>query len=189
MAIHAAVHFYDLAVPFIKELPDNPEKRDDFLNQPRNIGRLIAVATNLSFAIELLLKGLAIKTKGKAINKHQLIELFNDIPKWVQDEIDARYRYRFARRNMATFHPISIVVSKDPLLPGDLRKKMHILTGTDEEDVRKLLRRERDAFQTWRYVYEEIPATDCTAVTVHLWHLAFLVKAINDVLTLPEKRP
>ncbi len=189
LAIHVGGHFFELAGTFIKELPDDVQQRKTFLNHPKNIGRFIPAATNLALAVELLLKGLAMKTKGRAIRRHKLIDLFNDLPKWVQDEIKLRYCYRFDRRNKAKFYPIVFIISTLNQPPAEVEMNVRTLNGPDEKDVCMLLEWEKDAFQTWRYVYEQAPAAGDVGVTVHMWHLALLVNAIKDVLTPPDQRP
>lgn len=189
LAIHAAKHFFGLAGTFFGSIPVDGATLDAFLNQSENIGKLIAASVNLAFSVELYLKELAIKTKGRAIGGHQLIHLFKDLPPDVQEWINQRYRHRFAHRPKAKFITIDFIIATLNPLPPEVKNRVPILSGADEGDVCKVLEVENDAFQKWRYVYEQAPAAGWVRVTVHYCHLGVLVNSIQDQFKPLHERP
>lgn len=189
LAIHAAIHFFELAGKFFQQLPDDKSAFDSFFKQPKNIGQLIAATTNLAFSTELYLKGIAIKTKGRAIASHDLASLFNDLPKDVRDLIQERYQRRFTFGKKPNLRTIYFIISTHNQPPPDVAKHARILSGADEQDVCKLLSVERDAFERWRYVYEQAPPAGWVAVFVHFGLLGILVNALQDLFIPEDKRP
>jgi hypothetical protein len=189
LAIHAAGHFFELAGTFFGQLPVDKAEFDSFLKQPKNIGRLIVASTNLAFSIELYLKGLAMKTKGYAIAGHELVNLFNDLPVDIRDLIQQRYHHRFIKRKKSNFRVIDFIISTHNQPPSETNKMARILNVGDEANVCKVLAVEKDAFQKWRYVYEQAPPAGWVAVTVHYCHLCILVNSIQDLFIPPDRRP
>jgi hypothetical protein len=189
LAIHAAKHFFELAGKFFGCLPVDNVALDSFFKQPENIGALITATTNLTFSIELYLKGIAMKTNSRAIASHDLANLFNDLPKDIRDLIQQRYQHRFVHRKRSNFRVIDFIISTHNQPPPETNKMARILSGGDEEDVCKLLAVEKNAFQKWRYIYEQAPPAGWVAVTVHYCHLCILVNSIQDLFIPPEKRP
>ena len=189
LAIHTAAHFFELAGKFFGALPVDKAAFHTVVNQPENIGRLITASTNLGLSIELYLKGIALMTKGTATITHNLLTLFKDLPGDVQDSIKQRYSRRFNHAPKSKLRTIDFYISTQNQLPASVEKRAPILSDVDQQDVCKVLEVEKDAFQTWRYVYEQAPAAGWSRVTVHYAHLCIVVNSIQDQFKPAHDRP
>lgn len=189
LAIHTAAHFFELAGKFFGALPVDKAAFNSVVNQPENIGKLITASTNLGLSIELYLKGIALMTKGSATITHDLLTLFKDLPEDIQNSIEQRYRRRFIHAPKPKLRAIDFYISRQNQLPANAEKRAPILSKVDQQDVSKVLEVEKDAFQTWRYVYEQAPAAGWSRVTVHYAHLCIVVNSLQDQFKPPHDRP
>jgi hypothetical protein len=116
------------------------DKSANLLNQ-KGGDLLIVSYTNAAFAIELYYKALYLKTFNKNPSKtnHDLKNIFNELPKNIQDEIISDYRLQLNKRG-----DLSNVIT-------DLKK----ITPDFTPDFLWNLEQVKHAFLNFRYVYEK----------------------------------
>ena len=124
------------------------------LNQSANaavgdLGGLFASATNLALATELYLKSLMILLGMDIPNTHDLWAIFTRLPPQLIQDIEKEFD---SSCGSLPEHAVGLVLA--------------IWTGTQPEaplpevpkekkrDLKSILRRSKDAFVTWRYIYE-----------------------------------
>ncbi len=146
MALTSASAFQDLANNFIEPARIvEPEQAKQFAMN--NLGHLIASATNMSLAIEIYLKAILSHLNIEPKNTHNLLKLFDSLPDKIGDELESKYND----------------------LPKSHTGKVgcfHLLPKSDEDfsdkkfGIRAILESSKDAFVTWRYLYEHMEAKD-----------------------------
>ena len=140
MAIRSASAFQDLANSFIEPARNiEPEKAKQYLFD--NFGRLIASATNISFAIEIYLKAIISHFGSEPKNIHDLLKLFNSLPNKVGSELESIFN-ESPKSNIGKvgcFH---------------LRSNPGMDVSNKKFDLKSILSSSKDAFVTWRYLYE-----------------------------------
>lgn len=186
LAINAAKSFFSLAGTFFQAIPAEPVAKMAYLKEHK--GMLIAATTNLAFSVELFLKAVAIKTRGRAKDGHKLIDRFKDLPADVQASIERCYRYRIQHDAHQKFDVIEFGVSPADREPAEAERTARRLNHAAGVDVCSLLEAENDAFQIWRYFHEQAQNNDPVCVRVHWYRMGVLVHAIQDQLILPDKK-
>ena len=138
MAILSASAFQDLAITFIEPARNiEPEKAKQFLLD--NFGHLIASATNMSFAIEIYLKAIISHLGTEHKNTHDLLKLFNSLPNKVRSKLESKF-------NKSPKSHLGKV--------GCFHLHSNIEPSNKEFDIKSILSTSKDAFVTWRYLYE-----------------------------------
>jgi hypothetical protein len=140
MAIRSASAFQDLANNFIEPARNlEPEKAKQFLLD--NFGHLIASATNMSFAIEIYLKAIISHLGVEPKNTHDLLKLFNSLPNKVGSNLEAKFNKSPKSHvgKVGCFH---------------LHSNPNLELSNKEFDIKSILLSSKDAFVTWRYLYE-----------------------------------
>ncbi|GEO09235.1 HEPN domain-containing protein [Segetibacter aerophilus] len=152
-----------------------------FLDNAINLARLakqhkglqliyyLAPATvNISFAIELLLKGVVFKSTGKNAYGHDLSKLFNQIPSGIQELIRESY-LSYKLTQTAELGNYKIMASDT----DNSCVNKQIETST----VEHLLTTHANSFEKWRYAYE---LNDYEYFCIGFNALHTFVKAVND---------
>ena len=130
----------------LKDLPEG------VLNKAheQSFGDLVVCASNLSFAIELNLKCLYSLLGLSLTNTHDLLKLYNGLPKNIKSEIEERYE-----KGRTTPTPVhaSITIALAP--------HQEILKWPDDSSESKrlldVLKRSKSVFKEWRYIFEVHP--------------------------------
>ncbi len=145
-ALVCAEAFQRLAEPFLARIAEDVKEG----TQPpsRNFGDLVAVASNLAFAVELYIKTLLAQLPPHDVPRgHDLGKLDVAIPQHVREGIEKSYdaiwrAHWYGKR-------ASITIAKgapDQPIWEDYRNQ--------SKDLRALLTRSGDVFSSWRYIYE-----------------------------------
>ena len=116
---------------------------------PKEVGDLVACATNLAFAIELYLKGLLTHLDLPITQNHDLRNLYDQLPQAVRAIIEEVYDSFWPKQFRKLGRRTSFTLAKGPReepLWDDYTKTSPALPD--------LLARSRDSFQSWRYVFE-----------------------------------
>jgi hypothetical protein len=182
MALVCADSFLRTAQSFIdverirRDLPEGP-----IGTFGQSIGDLAVCATNLAFALEIYLKclrtqlGLSARSRGGG---HDLWELYKDLPLQIKREIEERYE-----RGRTHPHPIhasiAFAIGRSPEPP--------IWSNVSEKSMGlgDVLKRSKDVFVSWRYVFEVKKSEDDSAHQQHAFEyllLLFACAAINAVI-------
>jgi len=119
-------------------------------NSPQDIGLLVASATQLSLALELYLKALRMILKMPIPTTHDLWRLYNNLPITIKSTFEDKYNLVNSTKGgeLAEFS-IIMLVSDNPNEPTPKFSK-----DIKKIDLNSILKRSKDAFQTWRYIHE-----------------------------------
>jgi hypothetical protein len=184
LALFAANAHFALAGTFFASLPQDVNAQAASLQSKKQLGKLIAATTNLAFAMELFLKGLSIKMTGKAQSGHDLEKLFLALPAVARNSIEARYQTRLKRDRDKEFPGIEVRFSPATMIPAKGKR-----LDARQRDVLSLLTAEKNAFEMWRYLHEQVPPARPVSVVVNYYRIGMLVNAIQDQFKPPDKRP
>jgi hypothetical protein len=174
-AFNAANAFFGLAGSFLKEVPSGLNESAQFI--VTRLSQFEAAVTNLSLALELFLKGLALATNVRVTKTHDLLVLFDALPVSLKNSIAQNYTFRVknAAPNLNT--SVHLVITPTPTAPTEKQFEA-IAKKIDVSDIRSVLDAERDAFRTWRYLYE---AGDPNKLTLFISHYGYLGLVINSI--------
>jgi hypothetical protein len=141
-------------------------------------GDLAVCATNLAFALEIYLKCLRAQLGLGQARGHDLWELYCGLPSDIKSEIESRYE-RGRTNPSPAYAYISFALTQRPDKPiwQDLG-----LASMNLEDV---LKRSKDVFVSWRYVFEFRNAEDKNSHQVHTFEYLLLLLgcvAINEAI-------
>jgi hypothetical protein len=145
------------------------------------LGDLAVCATNLAFAIEIYLKclraqvGLPTRSQGSG---HDLSKLYEDLPPHTKREIEERYE-RGRTHPHPAYASITFALSQSPKPPvwSDLTDK--------SMNLAEVLKRSKDVFVSWRYVFEVKESYSDTRHQMHTFEYLLLLLAcvaINAVI-------
>jgi len=178
-AMNAANAFFRNAEVFFKQVPRGLDEAARFTIARR--GPLSAAVTNLSLAVELYLKAVALLTVGKHRETHNLPELFDALPPFVQNAIESEYNRRMAAvpaEGEATALEMLITPTPDEPTEQQIAElKAGQPTGTD---IRSVLTAEKDAFRNWRYLFESDKPGKATLLRVDYGRLIAIAKSIQS---------
>ena len=144
-ALVCAEAFQRLAEPFLASIAE--DVKEGTQSPSRNIGDLVAVASNLAFAVELYIKTLLAQLQHDVPRGHDLGKLYVAIPEHVREEIEKSYDATW--RTHWYGKRASITIAKGPAdqpIWEDYRNR--------SKDLGALLTRSGDVFSSWRYIYE-----------------------------------
>ena len=141
-------------------------------------GDLAVCATNLAFALEIYLKCLRAQLGLPQARGHDLWELYSDLPSRIKSAIETRYE-RGRTNPSPAYASISFALTRRPdkLIWQDLG-----LASMKLEDV---LKRSKDVFVSWRYIFEFRNAEDENSHEVHRFEYLLLLLgcvAINEAI-------
>ena len=178
-ALTVADAFRNHSKMFIDSLPK--ENFDVALKVAENdFGGLIASVTMLAFALELYLKALRIKTDLPVPEEHDLLKLYKNLSKELKQSIENQYNKSNTERagNLAThlFYEINIKPSENNSV-NNAKIRENIM----DDKLESVLKRSKDAFDTWRYIYEEKDAY--VKYNYEFYHLDLICEITRSHLT------
>lgn len=148
-ALDSADAFFALGTDFLPgaalRLPEGTFRRT-----PRGLGTIVGAATNLSLALELYLKALRIVLRLPVPKSHNLRTLYGGLPGRTRAKIEKRYE--LLREKVPRPTPAGIRITKGPATAPKLGDN-----GQTDYDLPSVLRRSRDSFSSWRYIFEFRP--------------------------------
>ncbi len=114
---------------------------------PSGLGDLVCCATNLGFSLELYLKALHAQLGEAYPQEHDLLKLYATLPAKVRRSIELNYD-EYVKLVPAGVHA-SITLAKGPKPPPKWTSYFN-----ESKDLASVLRRSRDIFRSWRYLFE-----------------------------------
>jgi hypothetical protein len=179
LALVCADSFLKMAQSFIdiekihRELPEGPVGA-----YGPAFGDLAVCATNLAFGLEIYLKCLRTQLGLPPARGHDLWELYKDLPSHIRSEIESRYE-RGRTNPSPAYASITFALSRQPdkLDWQDLNRKSMTLGD--------VLKRSKDVFVSWRYVFEIRNAGNNDSHQLHTFEYLLLLLAcvaINTVI-------
>lgn len=148
LVLDSADAFHGLARQFLSSIRQHVNFAwKDAQNDP---GGLVASATNLSFAVELYLKLLHILLCQPIPHTHNLLQLFSALPQDVQKALIRAYD-AIGCPSLEVACGIILQLSVRPITNDDPPPE-----ECPDHGLRAVLNRGRDAFDTWRYIYERV---------------------------------
>ena len=118
----------------------------------RDLGGMIASATNLAFAVELYMKALRIVNKQGPKWTHNLGKLYSDLPEKLRRSIEVTYEA--APKPDVSLYATSLGISithKD----ASAEERATIPRGPSDESILAVLERSSAVFENWRYLYDQ----------------------------------
>jgi hypothetical protein len=139
---HIAQGFYEIGYRVAIKLKND--------NSPVGFQRIAPAVVNLSFSIELLLKGLNSITTKSDLTGHKFYDLYKQLPSHVKLKIETKYR-EHVLNSEKELTKIRIIMSKvnGPDKPNNPDSKIN-----DDMSIEDLLILHNDSFINWRYLYE-----------------------------------
>ena len=149
VALAAAETFLRYSRQFIDTLPKDQKQAANIA--VRNIGGLVASATTLSLATELHLKSLLMFFTTDIPESHDLWGIFKRLPIDVMEGIEKEFDERYASFPKDEHLALNLIIlplkqPKNPLVDSP---------APGRDDVKSILKRSRNAFILWRYLYEK----------------------------------
>jgi len=130
-------------IPKIGAINEEPSQ-----DMSHELANLVTCATNLGFAIELYLKALLMHLDLQVRQVHDLRDLYDVLPQPVRAIIENVYDAALPDEARQLHGRVSITLAKGPIEKprwDDYRVSL---------GLPDLLRRSRDLFQSWRYIFE-----------------------------------
>ena len=153
IALKAADAFRSHSQIFIGSLGNSLDRAAQHAAQ--NLGDFIASATMLSLALELYLKALRATINITIPETHDLWALYKKLPQELKKSIECSYtKINSNNEEKLAGLELAIWVGRQPPIddPPEVNKEKE---KTDSyNDLRSVLFRSRNAFQTWRYLHE-----------------------------------
>ena len=139
---HIAQGFYDIGYLIAIKLKND--------NSTNGFQRIAPAVVNLSFSIELLLKGLHSITTKLDLTGHKFFDLYKQLPVPIKLKIETKYRDNILNSDKE-LTKIRIILSKvqGPEKPHNPDSKIN-----DDMSIEDLLILHNDSFINWRYLYE-----------------------------------
>ena len=171
IAFAAAASFRNTALLVVDRLPRT-------VGEPPSVsvGDIIAAATNLSLAVELLLKTLAIVDRTKLEKQHRLLVLFRALQESTRKQLRSAYDARIKQL------PPDLVVSMEVGITPTMNPPPDAHRAARSDTLDDLLEAEADAFVTWRYLYEQSDSLRPVTMSIELRRLDCAAQAVADVL-------
>jgi hypothetical protein len=111
-------------------------------------GGMIAAATCLAFAVELYIKALRMLNRLGPKRIHYLDELYSDLPNNLRRSIEKRYNAGMGTSSRAL---VVNITHKDATSQERMKKPQPEV----DQSLLGVLKRSRDVFTTWRYLYDQ----------------------------------
>lgn len=176
LSFQAAEAFHLHALQFVNRIEAGMEDPSEVA--ARDMGSMIASATNLFLALELYVKTLQVLAGGAPRGGHDLAHLFAALPELVRLRINIGYRERLASKAETSMRSLEVafwIGNKPDSGPGDTSKEL-------DRTLPSLLRRNRYAYQTWRYLYERGVDGDYRLFVYEFSDLSILADALRAVI-------
>lgn len=140
--LHIAQGFYDIGYLIAIKLKND--------SSTTGFQRIAPAVVNLSFSIELLLKGLNSITKKSDLKGHKFYDLYKQLPGPIKLKIETKYRDHISNSEKE-LTKIRIILSK-----VEVPEKSHNPDSkiNDDMSIEDLLILHNDSFINWRYLYE-----------------------------------
>lgn len=172
-ALAAGDAFHSLAFQHINEIR--------LSGDVKNIGILSASATNLALAVELYLKALHVACGRAPQSLHDLSALFKQLPLAEKRLASAVYECLpgpKSKNEVSTFIVDVFVNNSEPSFP----KGTHFVESVPENSLIAVLKRSRDAFLTWRYLYEQGDERKTVKIEYEFFALSSVAMAIKALV-------
>lgn len=148
VALQSADAFRSLSLPFLELMGTD-------INVPpnrvvENLGGLTASATTLSLSVELYLKALRLLEGQDALYTHDLSVLFEGLSESTRASVITVY-------DSIDLPPIGVPASfvLELSIGGQFDENQSHPSNLADNSLISVLKRSKDAFQTWRYLYEK----------------------------------
>lgn len=152
LAIQSADAFLKLSKSFLDSV--GTDMQSSHQRAVRDLGGMIASATNLSLAVELYLKSLRLLQSLDPTTDHDLWALFQGLPEWLKDSVAREYQKN--NKGVPTGVAVSFELAMAPRVPGEAEvQELNRQRPANDNSLDAVLKRSRNAFQTWRYLHEK----------------------------------
>jgi hypothetical protein len=170
VAIVAADAFREQSQAFLQGV--GPASGTAHEHAVQDYGDMIASATSLALSVELYLKALRILVGFRVPAHHDLWALFKGLPKELKESIERHYASLWDHHGSDVHTSVASVgsFSKEQLA------ETNDADGPQDNSLRSVLKRSKDAFQTWRYLHER---GNCTKISEFSYEFYYLGAAAD----------
>jgi hypothetical protein len=173
MMLSCAETFHEIGISFFEEIATDLPEGTGGETPPPALGALVASATNLAFALELYLKTLRVRDHLPYVATHDLWELFQGLPAGTKSRIEAHYDRD--RKSGARSRRARITIAKGPIETPEWSE-----FDRQPEGLEPMLKRSKNAFSSWRYVFE-VAIPEDSQYQFHAFEYRLLDCACNAV--------
>ena len=115
---------------------------------------------------------------------HDLWSLYKDLPKEVKRSISEAYDQRKDKKNREEWASFEVQISVGPFKErqkkeADLKDKDK---GLNDYSLNKLLKRNKDAFLNWRYLYEKGSNSKIIRFQYDFFHIGLVATIVKEVI-------
>jgi|KBSSwiStaDraftv2_1062776.scaffolds.fasta_scaffold01615_3 HEPN domain-containing protein len=170
-AIRSADAYFALAAPTTNRIAVG-----DLNNWPSILEDSAASATLLSLSLELYLKCLMLKLGFKLKRIHELDGLFSMLPLEAQERVNAHYE-----RHQTPLSQTQNVEYRIAIPNENENEHAEPFWPSEDEttDIKSVLSRCKNAFVTWRYLYQKIDDTD--GYSIHRYEFHRMISACKSL--------
>ena len=173
LAIASADSFRRLAQPFLDFIGRDFHVCNE--RAVRDLGGMVASATNLSLAVELYAKALHILSGRDVPKTHDLYALFAALPQPLRDAVVCEYE-ALGKPQAGVACTLELQLSNRDFRDEDEGRQS---LGNPDNSIGSVLRRSRDVFHTWRYLYERGKSEECVDFIYEFHFLAAAATALR----------
>ena len=141
----------------------------------KHIGELIASATTIALAIELYLKALLLQAGQPAPKTHDLPELYQALPSKLRQTVESTYDQRRRTENDDELAGLSVHIARR----GMSEQSFDRPAGPPSMKLSALLKRNSNAFSTWRYLFAHGPTNSGAPLSYEYVRLVFAARAVR----------
>lgn len=175
VAIVAADAFRDQSQPFLQRV--GPDIRTAHERAVHDVGGMIASATSLALSVELYLKALRLLVGFGVPAHHDLSALFMGLPKDLKDSVEQHY-ISLGHPPGVDVHTLTLKLSVGPFSKEQLAERNEAGVKQDHS-LKSVLKRSKDAFQTWRYLHERGDPAKISTFSYEFYYLGAAADAMR----------
>lgn len=181
MAFQAAGSFHQLAMPFLERVGTGENAHE---RAARDFGGFVASATSMALSLELYLKSLRAMLGMPIPQTHDLWSLYKSLPTDVKRAISEPYDKRRNNKKKGEWTSFQIQLSV-----GTFNQKQKEEADAEDDDkespdysLNKLLKRNKDAFLNWRYIYEKGSHSKIVRLQYDFFHLGLMATIVKELI-------
>lgn len=153
MALESADAFRTLSQVYISKLGNDMSMAGEIA--VRDIGGMIASPTLLSLSLELYLKGLISFFRQQIPATHDLWKLYNLLPQDLRESAEKYYDHINSKANATDLAELIMALPSVTITDEEFSTWVkNNPTKKKDLSIKGVLKRNKDTFCTWRYLYE-----------------------------------
>ncbi|GJM05747.1 MAG: hypothetical protein DHS20C09_17430 [marine bacterium B5-7] len=159
-------------------------------NASKDLGGLVASATNLALAVEIYLKALWMLLGSPPPEDHNLWSLYKRLPdRKLKDAINKTFD-EVNSNSGEQVSALEVAISTGPMNDEELKRVSDEWSErVSDTDLKAVLKRSKDAFVTWRYLYEQDSKSNTQIIRYEFERLQMLASVFRRyIVQVAEER-